>query len=101
MIKQDIIHSDDYWYHLSRLQDAQENKHSIQYKKVLHMEHNITNKFITIKTKISIPSQAWGDLVHYVNKQHSGSFVHSPPCSFKLPINLKSSDLLSVKISSA
>ena len=44
MIKQDIIHSDDYWYHLSRLQDAQENKHSIQYKKVLHMEHNITNK---------------------------------------------------------
>ena len=37
MIKQDIIHSDDYWYHLSRLQDAQENKHSIQYKKKFYI----------------------------------------------------------------
>lgn len=57
MIKQDIIHSDDYWYHLSRLQDAQENKHSIQYKKVLHMEHNITNKFIP--TSVNIPCSWW------------------------------------------
>ena len=49
MIKQDIIHSDDYWYHLSRLQDAQENKHSIQ--------HNITNKFIT--TSVNILCSWW------------------------------------------